>query len=50
VSSACASAPPYGYVKIPNFGFEYVQTIDGSTLTKRQVGSAPLIVRCREPA
>ena len=45
-TSLCSRTAPYGYLTVNNFGFEYTQTIEGSTLTKRQVGTAPLIVQC----
>jgi len=45
-SSLCSRTAPYGYLTVNNFGFEYTTTIEGQTLTKRQVGSAPLVVRC----
>ena len=45
-SSLCSRTAPYGYLAVNNFGFEYTQTIEGQTLTKRQVGTAPLIVQC----
>jgi len=46
--SYCDRAAPYGYFIIENFGFEYTQTIDGQTITKRQVGAKPIIVKCRD--
>ena len=39
-------AAPYGYLVVNNFGFEYTETIEGQTITKRQIGTAPLIVQC----
>jgi len=45
-SSLCSRSAPYGYLSVNNFGFEYTETIEGQTITKRQVGSAPLIVQC----
>jgi hypothetical protein len=45
-SSLCSRTAPYGYLTVSNFGFEYTQTIEGQTITKRQVGTAPLIVQC----
>jgi len=49
-SSVCqnSTASP-GTVVIKNFGFEYIQYIDGQQITKRFVGSKPLIIKCREP-
>jgi len=45
-SSLCSRTAPYGYLTVNNFGFEYTTTIEGQTITKRQVGTAPLIVQC----
>lgn len=39
-----SSAP--GVLTVPNFGFEYVQYIEGQQITKRQIGAKPLIARC----
>jgi len=33
-------------LQVNNFGFEYVETIEGQQITKRQVGSKPWIVQC----
>jgi len=38
-----------GMVVFNSFGFEYTTTIDGQTITKRQIGSKPLIVKCIAP-
>jgi len=35
-----------GLVVVRNFGFEYTETIEGQTITKRQVGSKDLIIKC----
>jgi len=45
-SSLCSRSAPYGYLVVNNFGFEYTQTIEGQTLTKKQLGSTPLVVQC----
>jgi len=45
-SSLCSRSAPYGYLTLNNFGFEYTTTIEGQTITKKQVGTAPLIVQC----
>jgi len=45
-ASLCSRTAPYGYLIVNNFGFEYTATIDGQTITKRQVGTAPMIVQC----
>ena len=38
-----------GTLNIPNFGFEYITYIEGSQITKREVGTKPLIVKCLPP-
>jgi len=38
-----------GFLQINNFGFEYVQYVDGQAITKRQVGTELLLVKCIEP-
>jgi len=50
LSSTCqnSSASP-GMMVMKDFGFEYIEYIEGQQITKRQVGSKPLIVKCREP-
>ncbi|MFA4982614.1 MAG: hypothetical protein WC588_00180 [Candidatus Micrarchaeia archaeon] len=35
-----------GTLEIPNFGFEYVTYIDNAQITKKQIGSKPLIIQC----
>ena len=35
-----------GNMILNNFGFEYIQYMDSSQITKRQVGSKPLIIKC----
>jgi len=44
--SYCAPSAPYGTFIVPNFGFEYDITIDGQTVTKRQIAPQPLIIKC----
>jgi len=39
-----------GLLLAKNFGFEYVEYIDGQQITKRQAGAKPLMIKCREPA
>jgi len=48
-NSYCGNSTPYGTLILPSFGFEYIQYIENTQITKRQVGSKPLIIRCREP-
>jgi len=45
-ASYCTRIQPYGTLVVNNFGFEYTQTIDGSTITKRQIGAKPLAIKC----
>jgi len=47
--SICQPTAPYGTLVVRNFGFEYVTVIDGQPVTKRQVGTAPLTIRCGSP-
>jgi len=46
ICSPAGSASP-GMVQINNFGFEYVEYIEGQQITKRQIGAKPLIIKCR---
>ncbi len=48
--SICNVNPPaYGMLSVKDFGFEYIQYIEGQQIVKRQIGTKPLIIRCREP-
>jgi len=47
-SSLCQNSATPGVLQYNNFGFEYVEYIDGQQITKRQIGKA-LIVKCMEP-
>jgi len=38
-----------GMINFNTFGFEYIQYVDGQQITKRQIGTKPLIAKCREP-
>ena len=46
--SICQTNSPYGTLVANDFGFEYTQTIEGQTITKRQVGK-PLVIKCTDP-
>jgi len=35
-----------GILDIPQFGFEYIEYIDGQQLTKREIGSKDLLIKC----
>ncbi len=49
VRNICAATAPYGTLTVNGFGFEYVQYVEGQQITKREIGSKPLIIKCREP-
>jgi len=49
IASDCLPSQPYGTLQVKSFGFEYVETIDGQQITKRQIGTAPLMVKCGSP-
>jgi len=38
-----------GILSIYGFGFEYIMYIEGQQITKRQIGTKPLIVKCGPP-
>jgi len=46
--SVCQRDAPFGMLTTNDFGFEYAQTIEGQTVTKKQVGK-PLVIKCTEP-
>jgi len=48
-ASMCSNVSPYGVLKIPNFGFEYIEEIEGQQITKRQTGRE-IIIKCIDPA
>ena len=49
-SSLCqnSSASP-GTLNYKSLGFEYIEYIEGQQITKRQIGTKPLMMKCREP-
>ena len=47
-ASYCTRTPPYGVFVVNNFGFEYTVTIEGQTITKRQIGAKPLAIKCTD--
>jgi hypothetical protein len=47
--SMCRRFPSYGNLVVNNFGFEYTQTVERQTVTKKQIGTRPLVVRCIDP-
>jgi hypothetical protein len=47
VSANCSRSAPYGTAVVNNFGFEYIQYVEGQQLTKRQIGAKPVVIKCR---
>ena len=45
-SSICTIGANTGTLILDDFGFEYIQYMEGQQLTKRQVGVKPLIIKC----
>ncbi len=43
-----SSASP-GTLNYKSLGFEYIEYIEGQQITKRQIGTKPLTMKCREP-
>jgi len=43
------TAPQYGTIAMKNFGFEYIEYIEGQELTKLQVAPVPLVIKCSDP-
>lgn len=51
-TSVCNNNPnstSFGFDVVNGFGFEYVQYVEGQEITKRQIGTKPLILRCKDP-
>jgi len=46
-STNCTREAPYGIASINKFGFEYIEYVEGKEITKTQIGSAPLMIKCR---
>jgi len=46
-SQICSYNPPHGFLVINNFGFEYIEYIEGQQITKREIGAKPLAIRCK---
>lgn len=49
IDSDCLPVQPYGTMVIKNFGFEYIERVDGQQITKREIGTAPLVAKCGPP-
>lgn len=45
-SSICSNGSSWGQLVVPNFGFEYIQYVEGQQIVKRQVGAKPLTIKC----
>lgn len=45
-TALCANGSTTGTTLMNNFGFEYVQYVEGQEITKRQIGTKPLIIKC----
>lgn len=45
-ASAICDTQGKGVLTVENFGFEYVQYVEGQQITKRQVGAKDLLIRC----
>jgi len=46
-SQMCSFNQPYGSLVINNFGFEYIEYVEGQQITKRETGAKPLAIRCK---
>ena len=46
ISANCSRTAPYGTMVVNNFGFEYIQYIEGTQITKRQIGAKPVTIKC----
>ena len=38
-----------GMLLVKDFGFEYIEYIDGQQITKKEIGAKPLLIKCRDP-
>jgi len=45
-SSSICTAVGAGTLQVNDFGFEYIQYIEGQQMTKRQIGAKPLVIKC----
>ena len=46
MSVNCSRTAPYGTAVMTNFGFEYIQYIENTQITKRQIGAKPVVIKC----
>ncbi|MEM2138219.1 MAG: hypothetical protein QW568_03980 [Candidatus Anstonellaceae archaeon] len=45
-SSFCQSGASPGFVEMKNFGFEYIEYLENTQITKRQFGTKSLVIKC----
>ncbi len=45
-ASICTTGANTGTLVLNNFGFEYIQYIENTQITKRQIGAKPLVIKC----
>jgi len=46
LNSACGTATARGTLVMKDFGFEYIEYVEGQQITKREVGAKPLAIKC----
>ncbi len=46
VSSNCSRTQPFGTMVVNDFGFEYIEYIEGQQITKQQIGAKPVTIKC----
>ena len=49
LSATCSLTQPYGTMVMQNFGFEYIEYLEGQQITKREIGAKPLMIKCTAP-
>ncbi len=48
MSANCSRTAQYGTAVMNNFGFEYIQYVEGQQITKRQIGAKPIMIKCMD--
>jgi len=48
MSASCTRSAPYGTAVMNNFGFEYTEYIEGQQITKQEIGTKPIVIKCME--
>ena len=48
VSANCSRTEPYGTAVVNNFGFVYIQYMEGTQITKKEIGTKPIVIKCRD--